>query len=252
MLSRILQNITNDEDWEILARLCEYDGEFTLDELTQAGKIKAIKKKIADNYSASAFVDIYNNDVYYDQLLICVAKKLKIEPIPKNLCSIKDFEIIEQLILGKYIKKIKDVCIKEQGYSFWNEKEELAFSNIKKFSGELSLTEKEISEINDFQKKFDDILTSKKVSSLIFFLVIRELMNFRKANDKEDIENIILTISYYSKYLILINPLFSVATYVIDKEITKWKATTNTVLFLATLHLKQINADRLKKILDDN
>lgn len=252
MLSRILQNITNDEDWEILARLCEYDGEFTLEELTQAGKIKAIKKKIAANYSVSVFVDIYNNEVYYDQLLICVAKTLKIEPIPKKLCSIKDFEIIEQLILGKYIKNIKDACIKEQGYSFWNEKEELAFSNIKKLSEELSLTEKEISEINDFQKKFDDVLTSNKVSSLIFFLLIRELINFEEVNNKENIQNIILTISHYSQYLILSNPLLSVANYVIDKEITKWKATTNTVLFLATLHLKQINADRLKKILDDN
>lgn len=168
------------------------------------------------------------------------------------MCSIKDFEIIEQLILGKYIKNIKDACIKEQGYSFWNEKEELAFSNIKKLSEELSLTEKEISEINDFQKKFDDVLTSNKVSSLIFFLLIRELINFEKVNNKENIQNIILTISHYSQYLILSNPLLSVANYVIDKEITKWKSTTNTVLFLATLHLKQINADRLKKILDDN
>ena len=116
----------------------------------------------------------------------------------------------------------------------------------------MSLTEKEISEINDFQKKFDDVLTSNKVSSLIFFLLIRELINFEKVNNKENIQNVILTISHYSQYLILSNPLLSVANYVIDKEITKWKATTNTVLFLATLHLKQINADRLKKILDDN
>ena len=91
MLNRILQNITNNDDWEILASLCEYNGEFTLDELTQAGKIKAIKKQITANFNTSDFSE---KEVYYDQLLVRAAKILEIKPLPKNLCNGEDIEII--------------------------------------------------------------------------------------------------------------------------------------------------------------
>lgn len=249
MLSRILQNITNDDDWEIIARLCEYDGEFTLDELTQAGKIKAIKKKITANYSVSAFEDIFDNNVYYDQLLLLVAKTMGIKPIPKSLYTIKDFEIIERLILSKYVESMRDMCIHEKGYSFWNEKESIAFSKVKSLSNSLSFTEKEICEINEFRNNFKDNLISNKVSTLIFLLTIMQFIDFKKLYNKISISE---TIILYSRYLMSINPLMMFGASAIENEITKWKATTDTVLFLAILHLKQINADRLNKIVDKN
>lgn len=252
MLSRILQNITNDEDWEILARLCEYDGEFTLDELTQAGKIKAIKKQIIANFNTSDFSE---KEVYYDQLLLRAAKILGIKPLPKNLCNGQDFEIIERLILGEYIKNVKNACIQEQGYSFWNEKESLAFGNIKKLSHDLMFTEKEIAEVNEFQNNFDGSLTSNKISTLIFILVITEILDLNNISTKKNIKNRIKMITSYIDWLLKVNPLWFLTFVVTDavaKAIVKLKITTNTIIFLAILHLKQINADRLKKIIDDN
>lgn len=252
MLNRILQNITNNDDWEILASLCEYNGEFTLDELTQAGKIKAIKKQITANFNTSDFSE---KEVYYDQLLVRAAKILEIKPLPKNLCNGEDIEIIERLILGEYIKKVKNACIQEQGYSFWNEKESLAFRNLKKLSYDLAFTGKEIAEINEFQNNFDSNLMASKISTLIFILVVMEILDLNNISTKNNIEDKIKTISSYTKWLLSVNPLWFltfVLTDAVAKAIVKLKITTNTIIFLAILHLKQINADRLKKIIDDN
>lgn len=248
-ITKILQNITDSDDWALLAAVCGYrDNNF--EELPSFSKVEKLEKVIKDNYKS-----IINNmlcEREYCDILMAVAKRLEVGYLPKVFHNEVDYEIVEKKVIGKYVERLKRSTIESQGYKPWIQSEKDALKYIKKAYEKNLLTESEYHEITSPTYDFVTKMVTGRMDGFVMYLLICGLIDFKNMLDacrklRWFEFNPWVTETMFAPPVFGI-PIFDDVRKLKDKNDARWEVVIETVVFLSILALKQKYAETIAEL----
>lgn len=249
-ITKILRNITDDDDWRLLAAICGYPNDAQFEESTSFSKAEVLGKTIKDNYKS--IVSNMLGECEYCDILMDVAKRLEVHNLLKLFHSEVDYEILEKQVIGKYIERLKLRTIESKGYKAWLQLEKDALINVKKAYERELLSEYEYYEITSPTYDFVDKMMTGRMDGFVMYLLICGLIDFenmldacRKLRYLEIDPWLVTTIAAPS---IFTNPIIDDIRKLKDKNDARWEVAIETVVFLSILALKQKYAETLAEL----
>lgn len=249
-ITKILRNITDDDDWRLLATICGYPNDAQFEESTSFSKAEVLEKTIKDNYKS--IVSNMLGECEYCDILMDVAKRLEVHNLLKLFHSEVDYEILEKQVIGKYIERLKLRTIESKGYKAWLQLEKDALINVKKAYERDLLSEYEYYEITSPTYDFVDKMMTGRMDGFVMYLLICGLIDFenmldacRKLRYLEIDPWLVTTIAAPS---IFTNPIIDDIRKLKDKNDARWEVAIETVVFLSILALKQKYAETLAEL----
>lgn len=249
-ITKILRNITDDDDWRLLATICGYPNDAQFEESTSFSKAEVLEKTIKDNYKS--IVSNMLGECEYCDILMDVAKRLEVHNLLKLFHSEVDYEILEKQVTGKYIERLKLRTIESKGYKAWLQLEKDALINVKKAYERDLLSEYEYYEITSPTYDFVDKMMTGRMDGFVMYLLICGLIDFenmldacRKLRYLEIDPWLVTTIAAPS---IFTNPIIDDIRKLKDKNDARWEVAIETVVFLSILALKQKYAETLAEL----
>lgn len=248
-ITKILQNITDADDWALLAAIsgCKtQDSQF--EELSSFSKAEKLEKVIKDNYKS-----IINNmlcEREYCDILMDVAKRLEVGYLPKVFHNEVDYEIVEKQVIGKYIERLKRRTIEAHGYKPWIQSEKDALKYVKKAYEENLLTEYEYHEIASPTYDFVSKMVTGRMDGFVMYLLICGLIDFKNMLDACRK----LAALEYNPWMVLpfvcqpYTPIVDDIRKLKDKNDARWEVAIETVVFLSILALKQKYAETIAEL----
>lgn len=238
-LDMVLQRIKNDEEWNMLARLCDSYGKIILEDLTNLGKASAFNKEIRGLYAF--FSDEYSPD--YDEILKDVAKNLQIKYIPQQALSLYDVECLERLVLVKLMEVMRDNIIIHAGRALWKEIESKALDKLKELWLDGKIDRDEFYAIeNEFLKSgLEKLLSNNQLPGVFHYFIINQL--FLEAGvyygiDRLNMKGIVFPFVCVAPVL---NPFWLFSIFLKESVFNdeKWQRLTAIVVFVASLRQYQ-------------